>query len=61
MLFETMEEARRWANEHKKPIDEMDCPKFGMETPTEEDLEECGEICTNHWGCHTFRHLMGSR
>ena len=32
-----------------------------QETPTEEDLMECGQICVNHWACHTFRHLRGSR
>lgn len=61
MKFKTMEDAKSWAEKNKQLIDEQDCPKLGMKKPTEKDLEECGIICKNHWGCHTFRHLRGTR
>jgi len=59
--FKTIEEAKDWVMKNKKLIDEQDCPKFDIENPTEKDLEECQSICINHWACHTWRHLRGSR
>lgn len=61
MKFKTMEEAKSWVEENRKLIDEQDCPKFDMKNPTEADIEECGNICVNHWACHTWRHLRGTR
>lgn len=59
--FKTMDEAKACVEKNKKPILELVCPKYDMENPTEADLEECGDICENHWGCHTYRHLRGTR
>jgi hypothetical protein len=59
--FKTMEEAIAWVKEHRIAIDEQDCPKFDMPNPIEKDVKECKIICSNHWGCHTFRHLRGTR
>jgi hypothetical protein len=61
MKFKTMLEAIDWAMKNRTLINEMNCPKFDMKHPTEKDLKECGSICENHWGCHTWRHLRGSR
>jgi len=61
MKFKNMEEAKVWVKKHKQAINEMDCPKFGMKNPTEADLTECRSICQNHWACHTWRHLRGTR
>lgn len=61
MKFKTMKEAVEWVNKNYKPIPEYDCPKFDMPKPTMMDLQECGCICENHWACHTWRHLMGTR
>ena len=61
MKFKTMKEAVEWAYKNQKPIPEYDCPKFDMEHPIEKDLRECDTICENHWACHTWRHLRGSR
>ena len=59
--FKTMQDAIEWAFESQQPINEVDCPKFDMPHPTQNDLRECQSVCVNHWACHTWRHLMGSR
>jgi hypothetical protein len=56
-----MKEAKAWMKRHRQLINELDCPKFDMQNPTEADLKECESICQNHWGCHTWRHLRGTR
>lgn len=56
-----MAEAKAWIRKYKLPINEFDCPKFDMKHPTEKDLQECESICQNHWVCHTWRHLRGTR
>jgi hypothetical protein len=56
-----MAEAIEWVVQYQVKIPEYECPKFDMKHPTPKDLQECGSICENHWGCHTFRHLMGTR
>ena len=56
-----MKEAVEWVRQNNKPIDEFDCPKFDMKKPIMVDLIECGCVCSNHWGCHTWRHIMGTR
>jgi len=61
MKFRTMKEALEWVKKHKQFINELDCPKFDMPNPTEADLRECKSICQNHWTCHTWRHLRGTR
>jgi hypothetical protein len=61
MKFANMEDAKAWAKATQQAIPEWDCPKFDMPNPTEADLKECQQICQNHWACHTFRHLRGTR
>jgi len=56
-----MEEAKEWTMKNHEEIDEQDCPKFDMVNPKEVDLKECESICINHWACHTWRHLRGTR
>jgi hypothetical protein len=59
--FRTMEEARWWSIRNKKRIKEEECPMVNLPHPTTDDLQKCGMVCDNRWGCHTFRHIFGSR
>jgi hypothetical protein len=63
MKFASMDEMKHFVDREHKQVKEWLCPNLDIEHPTIEHMKECdnGAYCDNHWACHTFRHLFGSR
>jgi len=61
-FFEDMGEVESYVGRNGR-IKEYHCPNFNIKIPTQDDLDKCyhGSFCENMWGCHTFRHIYGSR
>lgn len=63
LKFSSMAEMKNFVQRVGKTVREWLCPNLDIEHPTIEHMKECenGAYCDNHWGCHTFRHIFGSR